>query len=152
MDLILGMTDQGIDRTEHEAYQEMSQNGVEGISFTCYYMNQGIQIHAKSYCWIADGIRADQGFIGSANYTNAAFGKNSAQTEIMMEISAYKLANFWHKFFADATDCLQLGEQEHSESPWSQPRQSQPRRSQPRRRQRPDPVVRYLLRSLFRGR
>ena len=82
IELIVGMSPvDGLSKTNHKGFQELMETTCAG-HFSCSYLIEFPPVHSKLYAWFKD----DQpvcGFVGSANYTQNAFGKN--QREIMTD-------------------------------------------------------------------
>ena len=81
--LIVGMCPlDGLSIDVHEGFQNIAErNGVAGQSnISCQYIVEGPPVHSKIYIWERNGEPV-HAFIGSANYTQAAF--SSARKEIL---------------------------------------------------------------------
>ncbi len=74
VDLIVGMTSlSGIPLTHHKGFQKLTNQDYPGF-FQCSYIQVPPPVHSKVYVWLRNDVPA-QAFIGSANYTQAAFGR-----------------------------------------------------------------------------
>jgi len=82
VELIVGMTPaDGLSRSNHKGFQKLMQT-VYTEGFSCRYLTEIPPVHSKIYAWFNDD-KPVCGFVGSANYTQTAFGKN--QREVVTE-------------------------------------------------------------------
>lgn len=82
VELIVGMSPvDGLSQTNHKGFQELMQTVYAG-NFSCSYLTELPQVHSKIYAWFNNETPVC-GFVGSANYTQMAFGKK--QREAMTE-------------------------------------------------------------------
>lgn len=80
VELIVGMSPiDGLSQANHKGFQELMQASYTGI-FSCSYLTEMPPVHSKIYAWFSDN-EPICGFVGSANYTQTAFGKK--QREVM---------------------------------------------------------------------
>jgi hypothetical protein len=80
VELIIGMSPiDGISQINHRGFQELMQQQNER-RFSCSYLIELPPVHSKVYSWFRDE-QPMFGFVGSANYTQMAFGNN--QREVM---------------------------------------------------------------------
>jgi len=82
--LIVGMSGvDGISIAAHDGFKGiMDRNGNRGQSnFTCQYVIKGVPVHSKLYVWERKG-EPFLAFMGSANYSQAAFSPNR-QKEVL---------------------------------------------------------------------
>ena len=87
IELIIGMALlDGLSESNHKGFCELKQKEYPG-SFSCSYLTEMPPVHSKTYSWFKDD-RPLSGFIGSANYTQVAFGKR--QREAMVATDAEK--------------------------------------------------------------
>ena len=99
--LLVGMTArEGMNRIAHQGFVKASQ--LRSTSFECRYVVEGSAVHSKVYAWTRDG-QPIRGFIGSANYSQNAFG--SAQREVLHEIDAVAAELYVHNLFSRGLDC-----------------------------------------------
>ncbi len=73
--LIVGMCPlDGMDISTHNGFVNLMKNSA-GIDFECKYVYNNPAVHSKVYVWFKDNTPM-LAFIGSANYTQPAFGNN----------------------------------------------------------------------------
>ena len=78
VELIVGISPvDGLSQINHKGFQELMQTVYAG-KFLCSYLTQMPPVHSKIYSWYADD-RPIRCFVGSANYTQNAFGKNQRE-------------------------------------------------------------------------
>ena len=78
IELIIGMSPvDGISIYNHRGFQDLMQNTYAG-NFSCSDLTNIPPVHSKVYAWYKDQAPIC-GFIGSANYTQLAFGKNQRE-------------------------------------------------------------------------
>jgi len=76
--LIVGMCAQdGLSQSNHKAFQDLMQSSYIG-RFECSYLINSPPVHSKVYCWLRDN-KPEQSYLGSANYTQNAFGSNQRE-------------------------------------------------------------------------
>lgn len=102
VELIIGMSaSDGISESNHKGFQELVQNDFSGM-FSCSYLTEMPPVHSKVYAW----YKEDQpvcGFVGSANYTQTAFGKS--QREIMTLASAKQGLDYFQELIPQSIYC-----------------------------------------------
>ncbi|MCX8519213.1 MAG: NgoFVII family restriction endonuclease [Methylophilaceae bacterium] len=99
--LIVGMCPiDGITRDNHEGFKQLVEGGNK--LFECSYVSTPPAVHAKSYVWLKHGQPA-QGFVGSANYTQQAFGH--AQRECIVPYRAVDAYNYYQSLVSEAIYC-----------------------------------------------
>ena len=100
INLIIGMTAvEGITVPNHTGFIELTDIFSK---FNCQYVFQGKPVHSKIYVW----EKSDQpykAFIGSANYTQRAFGKS--QRELMAECDAQSALDYFYEIDKDTIYC-----------------------------------------------
>lgn len=80
VELIVGMSSlDGISESNHKGFQELMHTTFQG-GFSCSYLTETPPVHSKVYVWTNDNEPVCS-FVGSANYTQSAFGRN--QREVM---------------------------------------------------------------------
>ena len=100
--LIVGMCPiDGITRDNHEGFKQLVEEGGNKL-FECSYVSTPPAVHAKSYGWLKHG-QPTQGFVGSANYTQQAFGQ--AQRECIVPYQAIDAYNYYQSLVSDAIYC-----------------------------------------------
>lgn len=105
IELIVGMSPvDGLSKTNHKGFQELMETTCTG-NFSCSYLTEWPPVHSKLYAWFKD----DQpfcGFVGSANYTQNAFGKN--QREIMTDSDPKEGLDYFRKLIPQTIYCNHL--------------------------------------------
>ncbi|MCY3833287.1 MAG: NgoFVII family restriction endonuclease [Chloroflexi bacterium] len=111
IELIVGMTHHsGIERAQHTAFCQLSQDQPYGMDFSCRYIAQESPIHAKCYVWSNDS-GPYSAFCGSANYTMAGFVRS--QIEGMANADPASVARFFLDCLPYTVDCLDESVLEH---------------------------------------
>jgi len=78
VDLLVGMCPlDGLPLTNHKAFQKVASEDFPG-QFICSYLSDAPPVHSKLYAWLKDG-EPFCGYIGSANYTQMAFGPKQVE-------------------------------------------------------------------------
>ncbi len=86
IELIVGMSPiDGLSQTNHKGFQELQASNA-GM-FSCSYLTEMPPVHSKIYAWFHNNEPVC-GFVGSANYTQTAFGKK--QREVMADSDPLK--------------------------------------------------------------
>ena len=100
--LIVGMTPQdGLSLSNHRAFQKLAEDDFPD-NFECSYIVNSPPVHSKIYAWF-ENDKPLLGFIGSANYTQRAFG--TYQREIMSLLDAEKGYQYFDSLAADSIYC-----------------------------------------------
>lgn len=106
IDLIIGMTRQsGIEKAQHFALRKLVEEQPYEMEFNCRYVVVDNPVHAKTYCWL-NGDKPQSAFMGSANYTLAAFGRS--QIESMTDVDSTLAKHFYDSVFRNTTECLDI--------------------------------------------
>lgn len=116
INLIIGMSKDGIDRFLIEKFQDLARETPCGQKFNCSYVISGSAVHAKTYCWVANKV-PKLAFAGSANYSINAF--ENSQIECIAPVSKPKDAmEFYNNIFNSGhiIDCLSPNIQNHISS------------------------------------
>lgn len=102
VELIVGMSPiDGLSQTNHRGFQELMQTSYTGI-FSCSYLTEMPPVHSKIYAWFHN----DQpicGFVGSANYTQTAFG--TKQREVMTPSDAQEGLEYFQALIPQTIYC-----------------------------------------------
>lgn len=102
VELIVGMSPvDGLSQTNHKGFQELMQISYAGV-FSCSYLTEMPPVHSKVYSWFNDD-KPVRGFIGSANYTQTAFGKK--QREVMTDSDPQKGFEYFQKLIPQTIYC-----------------------------------------------
>ena len=102
INLIIGMTAaEGITVPNHKGFIELA-NAIDG--FNCQYLYQNMPVHSKLYVWEKNG-EPYKAFVGSANYTQRAFGKS--QREIMSECDPREALDYFYEIDRDTIYCTE---------------------------------------------
>jgi len=102
VELIVGMSPvDGLSQTNHKGFQELMQASYAGI-FSCSYLTEMPPVHSKIYAWFNDD-KPVRGFIGSANYTQTAFGKK--QREVMTDSDPQKGFEYFQELIPQTIYC-----------------------------------------------
>jgi len=103
--LLIGMCPQdGLSETNHRAFQQLSQEEYRN-NFECSYVVNSIPVHSKVYAWCKNE-KPLQAFIGSANYTQNAFG--SSQMEAVSEGDPQKCHGYFELISKDSIYCTHV--------------------------------------------
>lgn len=103
MQLIVGMTPRsGISNMNHSGFQKLIREDFLDI-VDCRYVVSSPPVHAKIYSWYQDETPF-KGFIGSANYTQVAFGND--QRELMLDCDPENARSFFETIIDDTISCL----------------------------------------------
>lgn len=101
IELIVGMSPiDGLSQTNHKGFQEL-QTSNAGI-FSCSYLTEMPPVHSKIYSWFRDD-EPICGFVGSANYTQTAFGKK--QREVMTDSDPIKGFEYFQELISQTIYC-----------------------------------------------
>jgi hypothetical protein len=102
VELIIGMSaSDGLSESNHKGFQKLVQNDFSG-AFSCSYLTEMPPVHSKVYAWYRDQ-QPVCGFIGSANYTQTAFGKN--QREVMTLADAEQGLDYFQELIPQSIYC-----------------------------------------------
>ena len=102
IELIVGMSSlDGLSQTNHRGFQELVQTSYNGV-FSCSYLTEMPPVHSKIYSWFCDD-KPFCGFIGSANYTQTAFGKR--QREVMATADPQKGFDYFQELVPQTIYC-----------------------------------------------
>lgn len=102
VELIIGMSmADGLSESNHKGFQKLVQNDFSGV-FSCSYLTEMPPVHSKVYTWYKDE-QPICGFIGSANYTQTAFGKN--QREVMTLTNAEQGLDYFQGLIPQSIYC-----------------------------------------------
>jgi hypothetical protein len=102
IELIIGMTPaEGLSRSNHKGFQELMQTVYTG-NFSCRYLTKMPPVHSKTYAWFEED-KPVCGFVGSANYTQTAFGKT--QREVVTESDPQQGFEYFQKLIPQTLDC-----------------------------------------------
>ncbi|MDP1624514.1 MAG: NgoFVII family restriction endonuclease [bacterium] len=105
VELIVGMSPvDGLSQTNHKGFQELMQTTYAG-NFSCSYLTEMPPVHSKVYVWF-ENDKPVSGFVGSANYTQNAFGKN--QREVMTESDPLQGFEYFQKLVPQTIYCNNL--------------------------------------------
>lgn len=100
--LIIGMSPiDGLSQTNHRGFQELVQTSYRGV-FSCSYLTEMPPVHSKIYSWFNDD-KPICGFVGSANYTQTAFGKR--QREVMADANPQEGFDYFQKLISQTIYC-----------------------------------------------
>lgn len=100
IELIVGMTPSaGIDVSNHKGFQDLSRRFVG--RFACSYLMENPPVHAKVYTW-CKGVQPVRAFVGSANYTQAAF---TSQREAMDECDPKLALEYYESLIPETIFC-----------------------------------------------
>ncbi len=102
VELIVGMSPvEGLSQTNHKGFQELMQSTYAG-NFSCSYLIKTPPVHSKVYAWFNDEEPVC-GFVGSANYTQNAFGNN--QREVMTDSDPLQGLEYFQKLISKTIYC-----------------------------------------------
>ncbi len=102
VELIVGMGPvDGLSLSNHKGFQELMQTVYTG-DFSCRYLTEMPPVHSKIYAWF-EGDKPVCGFVGSANYTQTALGKN--QREVMTESDPQQGVEYFQRLIPQTTYC-----------------------------------------------
>ena len=100
--LIVGMAIRdGISAKDHKGFRELASEYKD--VFLCGYVASNPPVHSKTYAW-CNGDIPRLAFIGSANYTQAAF--STSRREAMIEYDAERVRNYFDLIQRDTINCL----------------------------------------------
>ena len=100
--LIVGMAIRdGISEKDHKGFRELASEYKD--EFLCRYVASNPPVHSKTYAW-CNGDIPRLAFIGSANYTQAAF--STSRREAMIEYDAERVRNYFDLIQRDTINCL----------------------------------------------
>jgi hypothetical protein len=100
--LIVGMSPtEGISKSNHLGFQKLVQRDYPSY-FECRYLMKKPSAHSKVYCWIK-GKEPFKGFLGSANYTQTAFG--DSQREVMDTTDAKEALKYFSHLYDETINC-----------------------------------------------
>jgi hypothetical protein len=103
--LIVGMCEFGeISQAIHEGFKDIvSKNNTPRQSkFNCQYVIEGAPVHSKLYLWERNG-KPFQAFMGSANYTQAAFSRS--RRELLHECDPEKALEYFNAIERNTMYC-----------------------------------------------
>lgn len=102
INLLVGMcpTD-GISLSNHRGFQQLMEYDFRD-NFKCSYIMNLPSVHSKVYSWFSDD-KPVAGFLGSANYTQNAFGKK--QKEILDNCDPVKAKAYFDNLIDDSIYC-----------------------------------------------
>lgn len=99
VNLVLGMTRKdGLPRRDHDAFQAL--NNIN--RFSCHYIADMPDIHAKVYVWLNDG-KPRLAYVGSANYSHSGF--SLAQIEAMEVTNPDEAYDFYTQAVNRSVSC-----------------------------------------------
>ncbi|MEI6787507.1 MAG: restriction endonuclease PLD domain-containing protein [bacterium] len=102
VELLVGMCPKdGLSLSNHRGFQQLERVDYKGI-FRCSYIYKAPAVHSKVYIWLRRNLPVSA-FLGSANYTQNAFGK--AQREAMAPCDAICAYDYFQKFNSDSVFC-----------------------------------------------
>lgn len=102
IELIVGMSPiDGLSQTNHKGFQELTQTSHTG-SFSCSYLTETPPVHSKIYSWFFNDEPVS-GFVGSANYTQTAFGEK--QREVMTDADPQKGFEYFQRLISQTIYC-----------------------------------------------
>jgi hypothetical protein len=105
VELIVGMSPvDGLSQTNHKGFQELMQTAYAG-NFSCSYLTEMPPVHSKIYAWFKNE-NPFCGFVGSANYTQNAFGKN--QREVMTESNPQQGLEYFQELIPQTIYCTNI--------------------------------------------
>lgn len=100
--LIVGMCpNDGLSMSNHKGFQALANVDFKGV-FKCSYVVAPPAVHSKAYVWLREG-RPVRAFVGSANYTQTAFGK--AQRELLVSCDARLAYQYFRSLDSDCVFC-----------------------------------------------
>lgn len=114
IELVIGMTAlEGMSRWAHQGFVDMTSIASLG-SFKCSYVVGSKSIHSKAYIWCS-GSTAIEAYIGSANYSQEAFGigTKGRRGEIMQASDPHSLMAYYESVAAVTMSCNEEGIEEH---------------------------------------
>ena len=92
---------EGLLINEHELFKKLTNNSYR-IKFECNYLVETIPVHSKLYTWFKVNEPVCS-YIGSANYTQNAFGKY--QRELMSSTDPQKGRGYFMELLNEAVEC-----------------------------------------------
>ena len=99
--LVVGMcVIDGISSSNHKAFQKLVSDFPN--NFECSYLTHPPQVHSKAYSWF-NNTTPVKGFLGSANYTQLAFGDK--QKEMLNENDANEIKEYYDSLISDTIYC-----------------------------------------------
>jgi hypothetical protein len=102
INLIIGMCPHdGLSYSNHKAFQQLASLEFPEL-FECSYLINMPPVHSKIYTWFKDQ-EPFAGFIGSANYTQNAFGDR--QREILLPCDPLVGFNYFQRLVSDTVYC-----------------------------------------------
>ncbi len=102
IELILGMcAREGLGQSHHLGFKELVEKDFKNV-FKCSYVTKNTPVHSKVYAWFKNSTPVT-GFAGSANYTQAAFGKG--QREFMVPSDPMDCLNYFQSLVPDTIYC-----------------------------------------------
>jgi hypothetical protein len=102
VELIVGMCPKdGLSLSNHRGFQELVSVDYKG-RFNCSYIYKAPAVHSKVYIWLKRNIPV-RAFLGSANYTQNAFGKT--QREALAPCDPIKAYNYFRTLNSDSVFC-----------------------------------------------
>ena len=104
VELIVGMAVQdGLSSKDHQSFQSLASSSDYRSLFECRYVAYRPPVHSKVYVWHSNG-EPITAFIGSANYTQVAFG--ASRKEAMVEGNPNEATVYFDLIRQDTVDCL----------------------------------------------
>lgn len=104
INLILGMIpDEGIPVSNHRGFQQIMNTDFAG-NFQCSYLTNPPAVHSKVYTWCKDN-NPIYGFVGSANYSQTAFGLGAPRREIMDSCDAKDAFDYYKQISKESIYC-----------------------------------------------
>ena len=101
INLIVGMCPlDGLAVSNHRGFLKISDD-FSG-TFSCSYVMKTPPVHAKTYAWFK-GEAPMRGYVGSANYTQVAFGKQ--RREVMHECDSSEIRSYYDSLISDTIYC-----------------------------------------------
>lgn len=110
--LIVGMCrSEGMSEPLHKGFKELMENNnlPNHSKAVCQYVYEGAPVHSKLYLWEKDGVPI-KSFIGSANYTQAAFF--GGRREVMAECDPTSSQGYFSNIESNSIYCnhAEIGE------------------------------------------
>lgn len=100
--LLVGMCPSaGMPVSNHHGLKKLVEDDFRD-SFMCSYIAKPPAVHSKTYVWLRDGEPVF-GFVGSANYTQTAFGEK--QREVMTPCDPDSAYQYYHSLVSDSIYC-----------------------------------------------
>ena len=103
--LIVGMcVNDGISQAMHDGFFDIvsRKESKNRSSLTCQYVIEGSAVHSKLYLWERNGVPY-KAFMGSANYTQAAFSRN--RRELLQECNPKQALDYFNEIEKNSMYC-----------------------------------------------